>query len=130
MDSERVLKLIKYLYPTNEIMNFMFNDLNVELSAYIPENLIISSKNGIDVVRAKNKGEALHRISVFFNQNPNYLNQVANLYGKDDISDMLGEILQGYALFVIINNDKYKNIDIFEDKKSVCYTLISVVDYT
>lgn len=130
MESQRILKLMKYLYPTDEIRNFMFNDLNIELSAYLPKEMIISAKNSKDIIRTLNKGEALHRISVFFEQNSNYLKQVCELYGKTDISDMLGDILQGYALFIIINDEKYKNVDIFKDKKSVCYTLISAVDYT
>ena len=127
MNFERKQKLLKYLYPTEKIRSFMCNDLYVELHAVMPKVCILS-KNVNFQIRKKNLESVYNTVKVFFKNNHNYKRQIEGLFCDKNYEEVLNDIVIGYVFFVANTSNIYSKIDIFKDKKSICYCPISVID--
>ena len=128
MNNERKEKLLKYLFPTEEIRKFVCNDLFMELSEIIKTTDCISSKNIKNSVRQENKEKVEKQIKEFIKENPNYEKMLLELYHQKDISQIYDDILIGYTFFLASTYGRIGEIDIFKDKKSICYAPISIID--
>ena len=128
MNNERKEKLLKYLFPTEEIRKFVCNDLFMELSEIIKTTDCISSKNIKNSVRQENKEKVEKQIKEFIKQNPNYEKMLLELYHQKDISQIYDDILIGYTFYLASTYGRIGEIDIFKDKKSICYAPISIID--
>ena len=125
---ERKQKLIKYLFPTEEIRSFMCNDLYMELMEQIPRFLCISSKNITNSVRKENFEKVNSIITNFIENNENYKQMLKKLFSNKELKNIISDIVIGYVFFITQTNLKYNHIDIFRDKKSICYSPISIID--
>lgn len=128
MDNERKTKLLKYLFPTEEIRKFVCNDLFMELSEIIKTTDCISSKNIKNAVRQENKAKVEKQIKDFIKENPMYEKMLTELYHQDNISKVYDDVLIGYTFYLASTYGRIGEIDIFKDKKSICYAPISIID--
>ena len=128
MDDLRKKKLLQYLFPTEEIRKFVCNDLFIELSEVIKTTDCISSKNLNNKVRLSNKENVLNQINNFLNENPIYTETLLKLYNQKEISQIIEDLLMGYTFYLACSFGRIGEIDIFKDKRSVCYSPISIID--
>ena len=128
MEIERKQKLLNYLMPNKEKRNFLCNDLFMELKELIPDSIIISMKNNSLKERKKNYQTVETIILNFINNNINYKKQIKDLFNLNE-TDILTDLVIGYVFFVINTNAKFYHIDIFKDKRSICYSPISIIDF-
>ena len=128
MNPERKLKLLNYLFPREEIRRFMCNDFFIELSYSVPKVICFSEKNCSHARRKANFETLSNLIMKFLQENITYEKIILELYKVSQIEDIIYEIIIGYVLFVVASNNKLVGVDIFKNKKSVCYSPISVVD--
>lgn len=128
MEIERKQKLLNYLMPNKEKRNFLCNDLFMELKELIPDSMIISMKNNSLKERKKNYQTVETIILSFINNNINYKKQIKDLFNLNE-TDILNDLVIGYVFFVINTNAKFYHIDIFKDKRSICYSPISIIDF-
>lgn len=120
---EKMLKFIKFLYPTDEIRNFMCNDLYQELNEIIPKTKCFCSDNIVSKSREANFLFVKTNVVNFVLNNPNYKQELAKLYKGRDFDDLINDIIIGYVFFVVNTDDKNKGEDIFKNKKSICYSV-------
>ena len=128
MNNERKEKLLKYLFPTEEVRKFVCNDLFVELNEIIKTTDCISSKNIKKENRMHNKEKVEMQIKDFVKQNPIYEKILCEIYHQNDINKIYDYILIGYTFFVSYTYSRIKFCDIFRDKRSICYSPISIID--
>ena len=115
-------ELIKYLFPTSTARRFFVNDLYQELM--LPIDKIYSDNNIILKNRKANYLFCYNFIDNFLKTNKNYKKIVKNIY-KNSHSEIIKDILIGYCFY--ISQTKY-DYDIFKDERSVCYSVVSIVD--
>ena len=130
MEKERANKLIKYLYPTEQIRSFMCNDLYIELNKIIKRQICISTKNIVSSVRQENLVMLKHIINNFIEVNTIYKQKINELYGNGNMNGdiIINEIIVGYVFYIANSVPKYVSMDIFRDKRSVVYSPISMID--
>ena len=118
---------MKYLFPTEKARKFMCNDLCVELLNLLPHSLCFSSQNINAVNRKNNKDTLIKQIIQFFENNLDYVNMYKAIYNCD-YEGNVEDVLITYVFYVSNLHNKYRIIDIFRDKRSVCFCPISVID--
>ena len=128
MNLERKQKLISYLYPTVEIMDFMCNDVYQELKEVIPLQCCISYKNNVSIVRTENLKFVKQKINTLI-ENDVYKKILFELYKSNNLNKISNDVLIGFVFYVSNIKRRYNNIDIFRDKKSICYERISLLDF-
>lgn len=121
MTKEEKIKLLKYFYPNEEIQNFMCNDFFVELKQVLPLNICISSKNQVNKTRQENLKLAQTLIKDFLKANPVYTKTLKEFFDNIDID----YILESYVFY--LSNTNNKEVDIYKDKNSICYSKISII---
>lgn len=128
MNKERKEKLLNYLYPTEEIAEFMYCDFYTELALILDKKVCFSQANLTNVTRKNNLKIAREIIAKFLNENALYKNKVYEFFPKTPESVIIDNILYGYTLLVSTNINRGTGADIFKDKRSVCYTIASIID--
>lgn len=128
MNTERKIKLINYLYPTNEVANFMYSDLYVELIQILPRKVCFSSDNYKKANRDNNFKYAYNVISQFIEINTVYKNRLIQLYPNKSYNNLICDIIVGYTFYLTPHINKNTGADVFLDKRSVCYSSASVLD--
>ncbi len=128
MEKERKTKLLGYIFPSAQAQEFMCNNVFVELDSSIPSRVCISSKNTCPAVRKENLNLVKAKILAYLAINYDCKNEILKIYKKDCIQDVLEEILLGYVFYISQTNPKFSNIDIFRDKRSICFAPVSIVD--
>lgn len=129
MTNERKQKMIKYLYPTDELMEFMCNDLYQELLNIVPIKLFVHSDNLIHSVREANFKTVKENIVKFILINKNYKQELFKHYKHSMISPIVNDIIIGLTFYIVNTSDEYQNVDIFQNKKSICYEKVSILDF-
>ncbi len=104
----------------------MCNDLFQELQKKIPNRICISDANTYESVRKRNFSEVKRTIKRFVAANSVYSKAIKEIYQSKIDNNILEEIVISYIFFLA--NTEHKNIDIFKDKKSICYSEISLLD--
>lgn len=125
----KMLEFIKYLYPTDEIRNFMCNDLYQELNEIIPKTKCFCSNNIVSKTREENYMFVKTHIVNFILSNENYKQELNKLYKDREFDDLINDIIIGYVFFIVNTDDKNRGEDIFKNKKSICYSVApSILD--
>lgn len=125
----KMLEFIKYLYPTDEIRNFMCNDVYQELNEIIPKTKCFCSDNIVSKTREENYMFVKTHIVNFILSNDNYKNELNKLYKDREFDDLINDIIIGYVFFTVNTDDKNRGEDIFKNKKSICYSVApSILD--
>ena len=128
MHNNKILNLINYLYPTDELMDFMCNDLYQELLGIIKPSYCINSKNMVNSVRQKNLNFVKNKINDFISTNINYMNILFDYYKHKNLNIIIDDILIGFVFYIANTTLKYNNIDIFHNKQSICYEKMSIFE--
>ena len=117
----KVLKLLNYFYPTEEIRCFMCNDFYQELLNLVPISLCINAKNRDKVVREQNFVFTLNTIKNFILTDKIYNKAIFELHKGVEIDYLVEKLLEGYVFFIVSTNTRHKKIDICKDKRSILY---------
>ena len=120
MTKEEKIAVMNYLYINNETKQFLCNDLFQEFLSIIPENICISEENKDDKKREQNYSCVKMLIYLFFENNLEYKKITTKLLSNFTYEKMVEHLIIGYV-FYLANIDN-KNIDIFKDKKSICFS--------
>lgn len=120
--NNKMMKFLKYLYPTDEIRDFMCNDLYQELNEVIPNIKCFCSDNVVKSVREENRKFVKTNIVNFIENNPVYKQEIEKLYKSKVISNIIDDIFTGYVFYVVNTSEKNKGENIFTNKKSICYS--------
>lgn len=118
---DKMIKFLRYLYPTDEIREFMINDFYQELGEIIHKTKCFSSDNIVSATRETNYNYVKASIIKFLETNPTYQIELQKLY-KKPINDMLEELIIGFVFYTVNTDKKNIGVDIFKNKKSICYT--------
>lgn len=121
--NNKMLEFMKYFYPTDEIRNFMCNDLYQELNEIIPKTKCFCCDNVVAKTREENYMFVKTHIVNFVLTNENYKNELEKLYKGRDFDDVVNDIIIGYVFYVVNTNEKNKGENIFKSKKSICYSI-------
>lgn len=116
-------KFLQLLYRNEEARRIMINDVYQELLEIVPATLCFNSKNVVNETREKNLKNALISISNFLNENAEYKKIIKELYDEN-----IEYILYGYMFYLAHTNKEYSGIDIFKNKQSILYSMISILD--
>lgn len=129
LDRLRKEKLVNYLYPTVEIAEFLVGDLYVELSKVLPIKVCFSNCNLKTEIRKSNYEIAKNVINAFIDENPIYKTRLEELYYKTDVDSIIKDLIIGYVFYLTPHINKYTGADVFADRRSICYSKISILDY-
>lgn len=128
MEKERKIKLMNYLFPTNEAREFICNYLFYDLSSIINPTLCISYRNSTRSVRKKNYEIVKSEINKFLQNNSFYLIKLSDMYNHKDFDSLLKDLVVGYIFYLSNTGKRYYSFDIFKDTRSICYEPISIID--
>ena len=134
MDKESKQKLLKYFFPTEEIRKVMCNDLFVELDELFLNKICIFEENKSRRKRKEHYKLTFEIILDFFIHNRDYSKKVTLIYGdqtaslNENVENIINSVIMRYVFYLTGTNSKWQNIDIFKDKRSICYSHISLAD--
>ena len=128
MNTNRKEKLINYLFPTVEVAEFLFGDLYVELSKVLPKKICFSSENIKKTCRDENLKRAKEIVNEFINGNLRYERRLIELIGKVERDILIKDLLAGYIFYCTDNVNRNTGADVFEDRRSICYSKFSILD--
>lgn len=128
MLEERKKKLIKYLYPNEKLRQFLCEELYFELADILPKELCISTKTMSDVTRRERMTMAKNNVKQFLKQNPSYIDWLKYFFKDKTTDEIVDDLIIGYVFYLANAKSRFDCIDIFRDKRSLCYCPISVID--
>lgn len=118
-------KLLSLLFPTPEIREFFCNDLFVEINNQTSTSLCISTYNKINKIRSTNLKMVKLIIENILKNNIEYMDKIKRLFFYNDIENLLDEIIAAYVFYISLTNKKFEGVDVFNDKKSICYNFFN-----
>ena len=127
MNITRKQILIEFLYPNSKLMTFMCNDVYQELLNIVSTQDCICCKNINKDIRDRNFRTVKKIIYKFIINNENYKNLLFEYYKSKDVDMIANNILLGLVFYISNTNDKYIEIDILMNKKSICYNKYSIL---
>lgn len=128
MQQDKKEKLIRYLFPNENLRNFMCNDLYPELISICPKKLFISSKNKTLKYRKENLKSIKTAINTFIEENTDYRHLLQAHYLDKTTEEVIDILVIGLTFYLANTIKSSQDLDIFHDKKSVCYSPISIID--
>lgn len=120
--------LINYLYSSKGLKWLICNDIYQELLDFISIDKCICDENVDDEARAKNLNFVKGAIKGFILGAKQSKTELFKQYGQDKIDTMVDDIVIGLLLHISSTIDEFAKIDILEDKKSICFGEIFVLD--
>ncbi len=122
MAYKKVEELMGLVYPTDSAREFLCNDFFQELLEIIPQSLCINSFNTVKKVRLKNLTIVKRKITGFLLQHTQYQEEIMRIYRCEKIDKyIINRFVVGYVFFIAKTTEKFKDIDIIKDKRSICY---------
>ncbi len=128
MNDERRMKLIRYLYPNEKTRQFLCDRLYDELTEVLPKYKCISSNFIGHATRKVKLQEAKDTIKKFLNSKQNYIDFLLQAYDSKNFDEIIDKIVIGYVFYLTLTKDNCRRLDIFRDKRSICYAPISIID--
>ena len=131
MTKAQKIKLEKHFFTTDKIRSFLCNDFYQEIKHIIPDEICISEDNLEPRLRLNNATSVYISLTDFLDKNKNYSDLIAELYNikPQENYKVLNELIEGYLFFLSLTEEKFKDIDIYKDEKSICYSpIISTLD--
>jgi len=120
--------LINRLYPTNDIIKFISENLYQELLEIISLDCCISEDNLNKNVRDKNLEFVRGVIKGFVFGNVVYQKVLYKHYKYDDMDDLTRDILIGFVLYASTLSEEFNDIDIINDQQSILYGETFILD--
>lgn len=128
MIDERKVKLLNYLYPTEEARKFMCNDFYIELAEVVPRRLCVTASDMTLAKRKENMQIVKAEIEKFIKLHPIYEKTILDIYREKNWKDILDDVVIGYVFFVTHTHYKFQFIDIFKSKGCITYSPLSIID--
>ena len=129
MNTARKNKLIEYLYPSTQAVDFMLDDFYIELIKILPKKVVFSKDNINKAIREKNLQNAIKTVKDFLEANHLYKNRLLELFLYEDYSSLINNIIIGYVLYLTPHINRGTGADVFDDARSVCYSKPSILDW-
>ena len=120
MTKEQKMNLLKFLYLNDQTQTFLCNDLFQEFMNIIPKTNCISEDNFDTDIRRNNYDDAINSIHNFLIDNKDYRVMVEKYFSGYEQDFLESHLLMGYVFYIALTENK--DIDIFKDKSSICYT--------
>ena len=120
MTKEQKMNLLKFLYLNDQTQTFLCNDLFQEFVNIIPKTQCICSDNMVSETRRNNFDNALNSIHNFLIDNEDYRVIVEKFFSGCEQKFLESHLLMGYVFYIALTENK--DMDIFKDKSSICYT--------
>lgn len=117
-------KLLKYLYPTDEVRAFLVNDLYQELFKIVKVKTLYCEDNLDDILRSINYLNLKIEIEKFLKNHEEYKKELDRLL-RHDGKTIVEDLIIGLLLYYSTSS---KQFDIFKDRKSVLYSPASIID--
>lgn len=121
-------KIVKYLYPTKELMGLMCNDIYQELLEIIDVESCISEDNLDDLVREQNLEFVRGAIKGFVVNNKVYQQVLFEHYKHQNIDIIVYDILIGLVMYISSIIDEFREVNILRDKRSICYGQVFILE--
>lgn len=128
MENERKVKLLKYLFPTDEARKFICNNLFYDLGFIIKSSYCINYNNITSAARKKNLEIVKNQVKQFLIDNNFYLARLKDIYNQKSVEKIVDDLVIGYVFYLSNTGVRYNSFDIFKDRRSICYAPISIVD--
>lgn len=126
--NDNMQKMVKYLYPTKQIMDLMCNDIYQELLEFIPLDMCISEDNLNTQIREQNLAFIHGAITGFVLGNYNYKKILFEYYKHTNIEWIVNDIIIGLMFYISNIIEEFNNIDIFNNKQSILYGNTFILD--
>lgn len=120
--------LMECLYLSDWDRDFLVNVINRDLKELIPEKLFFCKENCIEKTREKNYYEIVYQINDYLQHHFKYLDYLMQDYPEDREEDLVDDLILNFMFCLTQENKKYKDVDIFKNKKSICYTEIPFIE--
>lgn len=121
MNNEEKAKLMKFLFPTEEVRQFMCNDFYQELLNIVPASMCINEKHRDPKVREDNFLLARDKIKNFVLTDKIYNEEIFKYNKVDNFNDFIYRLLEGYVFYITSVNPRHKKIDMYRDSRSIFY---------
>ena len=128
MDKIRKQKLLNYLFPREEIVEFMFCDFYSELALVLDKKICFSSKNLNNETRRQNLELSKNIVIKFLQENDIYLKRLLEYYPDGNFKVLVSNIICGYTLIISSHINRGSGADVFLDKRSVFFSKNSILD--
>ena len=128
MNDERKKKLIGYLYTNEKLCNFICRNIYCKLLKILPKKICISVDSFKDISRNENLDIAKNIVINFLKDNSKYVAYIKSFYNEKQFDSIVNDVIMGYLLYLTTIKDACRRIDIFRDKRSICYSPISIID--
>lgn len=128
MNDLRKKLLFEYLYPTEEVYEFCYGDLYLNLLNVLEKKICFSKDNLKKENRENNLIKAKNLVKKYIEEDFRYYNKIKSLYKNIMFDDVIDEILWGYIIFITPKVNYGTGADVFWDKRSIYYKKISILD--
>ena len=88
----------------------------------------LSSEDGLDNISVSIENQ-INICKQFLNDNNLYKARISEFFPSFKLERLIEEILWGYVAFITPHINSYSGADVFLDKRSVCYSKFSVIDF-
>ena len=122
MKQQQKMKLLSILFGNDSARQFLCKDFFQELSNLIPISKCINNENIVSGIRNKNYDDVLSTLSQFLKDNLEYKKMIKDLLSITEDNELEKHLLMSYVFYCCLTDSTNKNIDIFKDKRSICYT--------
>lgn len=117
--------LLDCLFPNPKARKFSCNGLFEEIK--IPFSICYSNRNKKEEVRKENYKIIERTIRDFLKEEDKYNTVLLVLYDSNNVDEIIEDLVKGYVFFRIITSKRYKSVDIFNDRKCVCFLEFSTM---
>ena len=115
-------KVKEYLYPTIETEKLL-KEINEDVYKLIDTEILINEKNINKEHRKKNYRKLYNLLEEYFNQNYNLYDKLLSVYNVNNvyIEEIITDVIYNLVFDYSQRQEQFKNMNIFKNKKSICY---------
>lgn len=126
MTNEEKEKLMKFLFPTEDIRKFLCNDFYQEIMKVIPASMCINKIHRENPqIREDNFKSAIDKMKNFVLTDKIYNEEIFKYKRVDSFDNFIYELLEGYVFFLTLVNPRHKLIDMYKDSRSIFYKKVN-----
>lgn len=121
-------KVKEYLYPSIETEKIL-KQINEDIYKLIDTKILISENNKNQEYRKKNYRKLYNLLEKYFNQNYNLYDKLLTIYNANDFftEEVIKEVIYNLVFVYSQTQEQFKNINIFKNRKSICYEKVSYI---
>lgn len=120
MNEKEIQKIKEFLYPSSN--NFILNEINNDLKKIVTIEICISDENMNKKTRKRNYGKVYLQICGYLHQNMKIYERLDYLYSDYEEEFLVHELMVNFVFCLTQENEKFRNIHIFKNEKSICFS--------